>query len=142
MRYRHGKRFKFGILSSRYLTAFILLLLAEEPTHGYDLVTKLSELGFPFHGVSNMGQVYRLLNSLELNGMLNSYWDTSSIPHRRVYSLTPLGFSYLREVLEDMIFLRDLSESFISRYNRLFRKQRGISDGDESDLSSDRDANF
>ena len=69
-----------GGLPKSFLQPCLLLLIKEEPGYGYDLVTRLSELGL----VDDSAAVYRTLRSLEQRGEVYSYWHMSSTgPARR-----------------------------------------------------------
>ena len=72
----------------------LLLLLAEEPGHGYDLIERLRSLGFEHRA----GSLYRELRRLEDDGLVTSYWEASQTrgPARRVYELTFDGRRALR----------------------------------------------
>ena len=72
-----------------YLRACLLLLVAEEPVHGYELLGQLSGLGLP---KPDAGAVYRTLRSLDEEGLVDSWW-TSSVagPARRLYRITSAG---------------------------------------------------
>lgn len=77
-----------GTLPKNFLQPCLLLLLKEEPGYGYDLVTRLRELGLD----DDSAAVYRALRSLEERGEVCSYWNTSSTgPARRMYRPTPAG---------------------------------------------------
>lgn len=77
-----------GALPKSFLHPCLLLLLKEDPGYGYDLVTRLKELGLD----DDSAAVYRALRSLEERGEVLSYWHTSSTgPARRMYRLTPAG---------------------------------------------------
>jgi PadR family transcriptional regulator, regulatory protein PadR len=77
-----------GALPKSFLEPCLLLLIKEEPGYGYDLVTRLSQLGLD----DDSAAVYRTLRSLEQRGEVHSYWHTSSTgPARRMYGLTPAG---------------------------------------------------
>jgi DNA-binding PadR family transcriptional regulator len=72
-----------------YLQACLLLLLAEEPDHGYELAVRLAPLGL---AGTDAASVYRALRGLERDGLVDSTWTSSrSGPDRRVYRVTPLG---------------------------------------------------
>lgn len=53
------------------LVPSLLLLLAESPGHGYELMERLRPLGFDWGGP---GPVYRDLRSLEDAGLVTSNW--------------------------------------------------------------------
>lgn len=83
----HGRMRKF-------IEPCLLLLLAQEPTYGYDLIDKLDRFGFE---TPDPGTVYRYLRKLEDKGMVASSWDTdSSGPAKRSYEVTEEGEGYLK----------------------------------------------
>jgi len=71
----------------------LLLELAKEPTHGYDLLEHLSQEG---DVAPDPGNFYRMLRSLEKDGLACSTWETQNAgPARRVYELTDQGLEFL-----------------------------------------------
>lgn len=76
-----------------FLYPAILLLLAEEPRHGYRLVDALLRLGF---GPVDRPSVYRALGNLEADGLLRS-WEAAPLAGstRCVYGLTQDGHAAL-----------------------------------------------
>jgi DNA-binding PadR family transcriptional regulator len=87
----------------------ILLLLAEEPRHGYRLVDAMLLLGF---GPVDRPSVYRALNDLEQDGLLSS-WSAKPTAGstRHVYALTPHG----REVLAVWMHVIDEEQQALER---------------------------
>src|SRR5215510_11902235 len=74
----------------RFVEPSLLLLLRERPLHGYELLDRLSELGF--EGRVDIGNLYRLLRSLEEEGLVRSEWSADLPgPAKRTYELTPEG---------------------------------------------------
>ena len=75
----------------RFLRPVVLLLLAEKPQHGYELMGRIKEFG---KGCKSMDPslLYRLLRYMGRTGLAESTLDDSgSGPARKVYSLTPEG---------------------------------------------------
>lgn len=72
-----------------FLYPALLLLLSEEPRHGYRLVDAMLRLGF---GPVDRASVYRALGDLEADGLLYS-WSASPTAGstRHVYALTDEG---------------------------------------------------
>jgi PadR family transcriptional regulator PadR len=73
------------------LEPWILLLLARENLHGYELTTRLQKAdGAP---AADTGNVYRTLRRLEKQNIVVSAWEAGNRagPARRVYKLTPTG---------------------------------------------------
>ena len=67
----------------------LLLLLAERPGHGYDLVERLRPFGYER---DDPAQTYRALHWLEGANLVDPKWETVGPgPARRVFTLTPKG---------------------------------------------------
>ncbi len=82
----------------RFMRPMVLLLLAEQPMHGYELMGKLKDFGMG-QGMMDPSILYRMLRHLESDGLAESTLDDSgSGPARKVYNLTPEG----REMLDFM----------------------------------------
>ena len=95
----------------------LLLLLAEAPAHGYQLLDRLRPFGFE---INDPASVYKSLRQMEQEGLVTSKWELSSRgPARRVYSLTTDG----RDLLEAWAFTleknRDILGRFLDRYAQL-----------------------
>src|SRR4051812_1472885 len=68
-------------LPRNFLRPAILLLLREDPAHGYDLLERLRPLGFQR---PDPGGLYRVLRALEQEGLVRSAWEPSEAgPERR-----------------------------------------------------------
>jgi PadR family transcriptional regulator, regulatory protein PadR len=82
----------------RFIEPVLLLLVKERRhAHGYDLANALTDYAFTDSEIER-GALYRVLNTLEENGLLQSEWDAAgSGPARKVYSLTKDGDQHLRE---------------------------------------------
>lgn len=84
-RLRHpGRRFKRGILKF-----VVLKLLAEQATHGYDLIRMFRRKGW----VGGAGSIYPLLASLEEEGLIAGHEEGD----RRTYEITEQGKRHLSE---------------------------------------------
>src|SRR5204862_6222014 len=57
----------------RFVEPSLLLLLRERPLHGYELLERIPELGV--EGRVDIGNLYRLLRSLEEEGLVQSEWS-------------------------------------------------------------------
>ncbi|MDD5312222.1 MAG: helix-turn-helix transcriptional regulator [Dehalococcoidia bacterium] len=80
-----------GILFPPLFIPFILLLLKEEPSHGYSLLKKLSEIGV-IDANMDPSPIYKVLRLLEDNSLACSdFEDGDKGPARRVYRLTEQG---------------------------------------------------
>jgi PadR family transcriptional regulator PadR len=100
-------------LPKGFLHPCLLLLLKEEPGHGYDLVPRLKVLGID----DDSAAVYRALRTLEEERAVSSSWCTSSTgPARRVYRLTPAGEDQLRAAVDTATETHQAIERFFCRY--------------------------
>ena len=99
------------------LTSCLLLLLAEEPSHGYELAERLKQWGFDLPGP---GPVYRELRALEDSGLVRSAWSPpKSGPVPRVYELTAAGRRALDRAATDLGELEHVIQEFHSRHGKL-----------------------
>jgi PadR family transcriptional regulator PadR len=104
-------------LPKNFLTSCLLLLIAERPDHGYDLVERLERFGFDG---SDPGHVYRALRGLESRGLVRSAWRPSAVgPARRVYELTPQGEAELHLKARDLARADEILVGFLQRYDPL-----------------------
>lgn len=92
----------------------ILLLLTEEPRHGYRLVDALLRLGF---GPVDRPSVYRALNDLEEDGLLTSWSaEPTAGTTRHVYAPTELGRDVLCQWMSTIEEERDGLVRFTERF--------------------------
>jgi PadR family transcriptional regulator, regulatory protein PadR len=83
----------------RFVEPVVLLLLKKKGhSYGYDLAGELQEHALTDAEIER-GALYRTLRQLEMNGNVDSEWDTDKGggPARRVYKLTPQGEQHLEE---------------------------------------------
>jgi PadR family transcriptional regulator PadR len=96
--------------SRELLTAWLLLLLDRQPTHGYELRRQLHAGGV----VTEPGAMYRTLRRLESEGRAASAWEQSDAgPRRRLYQITAKGRSDLDELVEAITVTRDVHAAFL-----------------------------
>ena len=102
-----------GGLPKNFLQPCLLLLLKEEPGYGYDLVTRLKELGID----DDSAAVYQALRALEEKDAVYSYWNTSSAgPARRMYRLTPTGDQMLEASVQAFADTHSAIERYLCRH--------------------------
>ena len=93
----------------------LLLLLAERPTHGYELLERLP----PLVGVESVdvGSLYRILRALEHDGVVSSTWS-ADLPGaaKRTYELTASGARLLEAWIGALEAARDGIDEFLLRY--------------------------
>jgi len=96
--------------SRELLRAWLLLLLDEQATHGYELRRLLDA-----HGVRpETGAMYRTLRKLEDEGRAASRWqDSDAGPRRRLYEITPKGRHDLQDLVGAIKATRDVHSAFL-----------------------------
>src|SRR5579862_4152211 len=88
-----GRAFRAGRrLASGDLQLVLLALLAEQPSHGYELIKALEERSGGFY-VPSPGMVYPALTWLEEVG----YTSVTAEGSKKLYSITETGRSYLSD---------------------------------------------
>ncbi len=104
-------------LPRAYMRPFLLLLLAEAPSHGYDLLDQVRTLGVR---AAEPGGLYRALRSMDEDGVVTSWWEPSqSGPARRLYVITDAGRADLDRFIADLRELRLLMDFALTRYSQL-----------------------
>jgi len=109
---------RFEIAAPRhFLYPSLLLLLAEEPRHGYRLVDALLRLGF---GPVDRPSIYRALGDLEADGLLHS-WEASpkAGSTRQIYGVTEDGYRRLSDWMGVVTAERAALEAVLKRYDNL-----------------------
>jgi len=113
------------LLPKNFLRPCLLLLLREQPAHGYELLERLRPLGLPG---DDPGGLYRALRALEREGLVHSEWEPSTEgPQRRRYELTRAGHEHLHRLAKALAATRETLERFLSRYGEFvsLRPSRG-----------------
>jgi PadR family transcriptional regulator len=101
----------------RFSEPAVLLLLSERPAHGYDLLDRLGELA-PGERV-DMGNLYRVLRSLEEDGLVRSEWNADVPgPAKRTYELTEAGRRVLDRWVEALRQAQARIDLFLDRFGR------------------------
>jgi DNA-binding PadR family transcriptional regulator len=100
-----------------YVQFLLLLLLNEEPKHGYQLAEDLQSRGYVREGRFKTGSLYTILNRMENKGSLTStHMESESGRPRRVYSITEDGKLHLKNGLRYMLrrkrFLDEMEEYY------------------------------
>jgi poly-beta-hydroxybutyrate-responsive repressor len=109
-------------LPKNFLRPCLLLLLREQPAHGYELLERLTVFGF---GRDDPGGLYRTLRALERDGLVQSAWEPSLAgPDRRIYQLTRLGMEQLHENATALLASRETLDVFLSRYQEFVALDR------------------
>jgi PadR family transcriptional regulator, regulatory protein PadR len=106
-----------------YALPRILLHLAQKPSYGYELMEVLN-CGEPMIG-PDPGGLYRLLRSMEEDGLVESSWDTrGSGAARRVYQITEQGIDHLQAWTVSMRNTRQWLDHFLAECETYFSQER------------------
>ncbi len=109
----------------RFLEPCLLLLLHCDEIHGYELLESLGPFGFAENPV-DPSTMYRLLRSLEDEGLVTSRWDTTNAgPARRLYCSTKLGDLCLARWVEELRETDRVLHSFLDAYQAHMAAHRG-----------------
>jgi poly-beta-hydroxybutyrate-responsive repressor len=101
----------------RLIEPALLLLLAERPRHGYDLLENVPALIGESADV-DLGNLYRLLRGLEAEGVVSSTWHADAPgPARRVYKLTPAGVRLLGAWAAALRSTQSVIADFLDRHD-------------------------
>ena len=99
----------------RFVEPAVLLVLRDSPGHGYELLEQLSAL-MPNERI-DMGNLYRILRSLEQEGLVSSTWDVDAPgPAKRIYVITPSGRRVLTQWVESFKKIEQQIAAFTARY--------------------------
>jgi DNA-binding PadR family transcriptional regulator len=121
-----GRAFRAGRrLASGDLQLVLLALLAEQPSHGYELIKALEERSDGFYTPSP-GMVYPALTWLEEMG----YTSVAAEGARKLYSITDTGRAYLSEN-------RDAADAMLSQLEQIGRKMGRLREAFGEDEDSD-----
>jgi PadR family transcriptional regulator, regulatory protein PadR len=102
------------VVPKNFLRPCILLLLREQPAHGYELLERLGVFGI---SRDDPGGLYRALRALERDGLVQSRWEPSPTgPDRRSYELTRAGMEELHAQVRGLVETRAVLDTFLSRY--------------------------
>ena len=124
-----GRAFRAGRrLASGDLQLVLLALLAERPSHGYELIKALEERSGGFYSPSP-GMIYPALTWLEEV----SYASVAAEGAKKLYSITDAGHAYLkenREAADAMLGQLDYIGRKMGRVREIFG---GFDEDDEAD---------
>ena len=103
----------------RAAVSFVLIVLAERPSYGYEIRRRLEEFGYQ-RATSDPGALYRLLRELEAAGSISSTWEVAGTgPARRYYTLTERGQGELQLAAAHMATIKRRAERFLELYATL-----------------------
>ena len=100
-----------------FLRPILMLLLAEQPAHGYDLLERTTALGLER---TDPGGLYRTLRAMEQEGLVSSWWESSDAgPARRSYTLTSEGVDWLHASAGSLREVTRHLQEYLERYQAL-----------------------
>jgi PadR family transcriptional regulator PadR len=107
-------RYEIRARVERLGEAALLVLLAERPTHGYELLDALPALVGSDR--VDVGNLYRVLRALEDEGLVRSEWSAELPgPAKRTYWLTDEGHAALAAWLDALESLGGELDGFLTR---------------------------
>jgi PadR family transcriptional regulator, regulatory protein PadR len=121
-RHRHSRvrrrtapgEFEVRARVERFAEPAVLLLLREQPVHGYELLEQLPEVTGER---VDMGNLYRFLRLLESDGIVSSEWDDRAAgPSKRIYELTDEGRALLDQWASALRDSQTRLDGFLTRY--------------------------
>ena len=117
-RHSHGGRWLVRARVERFAEPSVLLLIRDRPgVHGSELLEEIETL-FP-GSQPDMGNLYRLLRSLEDEGFVRSEWDEDAPgPARRRYWLTAEGERLLGAWAAALGHARGRIDDFLQRHEK------------------------
>ncbi len=105
------------VAAGSYLRCCLLLLIAESPSYGYDLVERLSDLGL---ANVDSAAVYRALRVLDDDGLVECWWEESGAgPVRRLYRISDAGLRSLAGWAATVGDSASYLSAFVARHRRL-----------------------
>ena len=104
-------------LPRNFMRACLLLLIGEQPAHGYDLLDQIPHLGIPH---VDPGGLYHALRAMEQDGMVLSWWEHSSAgPPRRTYRLSNEGVEWLHAWAGALRESHRYLSAYLDRYDEI-----------------------
>lgn len=119
----HHGAYEVGRLRG-FIEPCAVLLIAERESHGYDLLTRLSQFGIEAESV-DPGTLYRTLRRLERAGILHSKWSTEGVgPARRIYQVTAEGLDFLRAWRQSLLDIRGNLDGFLTACDEVLGEEK------------------
>ncbi len=106
-----------GMSPNFWIRAWFFISLAGGKSYGYELINSIPNIlpEVSSQSSSVMGNYYRILRVLEMNGFINSEWDTSGNgPARRIYSITPEGIKEQEVIVNYIKQTKEFVDRFIN----------------------------
>jgi len=108
-------RWDHTVMQKDFRTAWLLLLLRDGSSYGYELRRALGERAMRL----DAAVMYRSLRNMESAGLISSRWVTSETgPRRRVYDISAAGLEELARIAASVERSRDVQNEFLHAYGR------------------------
>lgn len=108
----------FGTIE-RFVEPCILLLLSKGSSHGYGLMEDLEK---HCGEKVDIGNLYRTLRRMEMEGWIESSWDKNEAgPDRRTYIITEEGKMFLMSAVSSLVQKDKLIHQFLEGYQQTFK---------------------
>jgi PadR family transcriptional regulator, regulatory protein PadR len=105
-----------------FVQPMLLLQLAKQPAHGYELMEAVAQEDGP---ALDPGAMYRMLRFFEEQGLVRSQWETGeSGPARRVYEVTDEGLEYLQTWAATVRRQRAQLDRFLADYESFLKTRQ------------------
>lgn len=112
-----------GYNLDKFLQPNILILLAQENLHGYSIIQKLEEERNAFGEKFDSTGVYRTLQTMEKNLLVESSWDMEGTgAARKTYQITAEGRACLANWVETLSWYRSIISELISDIKETLNK--------------------
>jgi len=112
-----GTPVREAVQFGRAAESFILLILAQGRSYGYEIRQRLEDDFDYERAAADPGALYRLLRDLEAAGLIASEWDIAETgPARRYYQLTDAGRSQLQVSAQRLARQAKRIERFFGMY--------------------------
>lgn len=108
-------------LALPFLEPALLILIKENPRHGYTLLNDVEALGIM---KLHPSVVYRILREMEELSWINSSWDAGQTqgPPRRNYHITPMGETVLLSWKKELEKTKDMISVLLDKLSELERR--------------------
>lgn len=104
----------------RFVEPCILLLLSQNPSHGYSL---MEDLEHKCGEKVDIGNLYRTLRRMEMDGWVKSDWSKNeSGPDRRTYTITQDGLDFLKSAVSSLVRTDELIQRLFKGYREKFKE--------------------
>lgn len=105
-----------------FTSSIIMLLLAEEPAHGYALFKKMCDIGI-FEDGTDASMIYPTLHALDAEGLITSELvDEGAGPARKVFHLTREGRKALDRFADHVRNVAAGANHWLRRYEGIAKK--------------------